>query len=424
MRTRAFPRRGAPAARGVGGARLRVFRGDFSAGCMIGTGSGCPGGKLRVKRSFRKRRSSTLFFHVLPRRLLSTYFASVTVPIPPDRVRASKEVAAVLGPGRRVALTTHVNADGDGVGSEVALWHLLTARRVQVAIANPTPIPSRFDFLIPPGSDRSDRAAKEIEAADVIVVVDISDLSRLGDLAPGVRKARGPTACIDHHVSPGSLPAGPRLVAPDASASAELVFDFATALGWELGPDAARALYVGILTDTGAFRFANTTPRVLQVASALLSRGVDPESIYEAVYASAPEGRVRLTAEVLQTLVVEPDVGLAWVTVPHDALARHHATADDLDGIVEYPRTVAGVRLALLFRQIANGRVKVSFRSLGEVDVAELALRFGGGGHKKAAGASLEGSIAEAQEAVLAAARAYLGQNPSSSPTRTVRLGP
>src|SRR2546430_4966879 len=96
--------------------------------------------------------------------------------------------------------------------------------------------------------------------------------------------------------------------------------------------------------------------------------------------------------EVLQTLVVEPDVGLAWVTVPLDALQRHGATADDLDGIVEYPRSIAGVRLALLFRQIANGRVKVSFRSMGDVDVAELAQRFGGGGPSPAAGAAVAGA--------------------------------
>jgi phosphoesterase RecJ-like protein len=106
--------------------------------------------------------------------------------------------------------------------------------------------------------------------------------------------------------------------------------------------------------------------------------------------------------------VVEPKHGLAWVTVPPDALQRHRATADDLDGIVEYPRSIAGVRLALLFRQLANGKVKVSFRSMGEVDVAELAHRFGGGGHKKAAGASLDGTIADAQTQVLAAAREYL----------------
>jgi len=113
-------------------------------------------------------------------------------------------------------------------------------------------------------------------------------------------------------------------------------------------------------------------------------------------------------AEVLQTLVVEPDVGLAWVTVPPDALRRHNATADDLDGIVEYPRSIAGVRLALLFRTIAPGRVKVSFRSVGDVNVAELSHRFGGGGHTRAAGASFEGPLAEVQETVLAAAREYL----------------
>src|SRR2546421_541018 len=222
------------------------------------------------------------------------------IPVAPERVVAARGVAAVLTPGRRVALTTHVNADGDGVGSEVALWHLLTARGLRAAIANPTPIPERFHFLVPNGADHSERATREIESADVVVVLDVSDASRLGELA----------------------------------------------------------------------------------------RGVEPESIYASVYASAPEGRVRLMTEVLETLVVEPDHGLAWVTVPPDALQRHGATADDLDGIVEYPRSIAGVRLALLFRQLANGNVKVSFRSLGDVDVAELAAGFGGGGQRQGAGAA------------------------------------
>ncbi len=327
--------------------------------------------------------------------------------IAPERVTAAKAIAAVLKPGLRVALTTHVNADGDGVGSEVALWHLLQARGLQAVIANATGIPDRFDFLVPSGADGSDRAGREIARADVIFVVDISDLGRIGDLAGAVRDRRVPVVCIDHHVSPGTLPAGPRLVAPEATATAELVFDLATALDWELTVDAARALYVGVLTDTGGFRFSNTTARALRVAAALLERGVDPESIYESVYASAPEGRVRLLGEVLQTLVVEP-FGLAWVTVPPGALERHGATADDLDGIVEHARSIAGIRLALLFRQIANGRTKVSFRSMGSVDAAALAQTFGGGGHHKAAGASLEGPIADVQARVLAAARKRL----------------
>ncbi len=328
--------------------------------------------------------------------------------IPRDRIAAAKNVAALFVPGSRIALTTHVNADGDGVGSEVGLWHLLAGRGVRASIANPTPIPERFAFLIPEGADQSQRAAKEIERADAIVVLDISDLGRIGDLGGAVQARRVPVACIDHHVSPGTLPAGPRLVAPDATATAELVFDLATALGWPVTPQCARALYVGILTDTGGFRFANTSPRALQVAGALLECGVEPESIYEAVYASAPEGRVRLTAEVLQTLVVENDVGLAWVTVPPGALERFGATPDDLDGIVEFPRSIAGVRLALLFRQIANGRIKVSFRSMGAVNVDALAQQFGGGGHKKAAGASLDLTLADAQQQVLDAARQVL----------------
>jgi phosphoesterase RecJ-like protein len=331
-----------------------------------------------------------------------------SVSIPHDRAAAARQIAAVFQPGQRVALTTHVNADGDGVGSEIGLWHLLRARGLHPVIANATGIPERFAFMVPAGADASDQAAREIARADLIVVLDISDLGRLGDLAGAVRDRGVPVACIDHHVSQGTLPHGPRFVAPEATATAELVFDLAAELGWDLSIDAARALYVGLLTDTGGFRFSNTTARALRVAAALLEHGVDPESIYEAVYSSAPEGRVRLLGDVLQTLVVERERGLAWVTVPPGALERFAATPDDVEGIVEFARSIAGVRLALLFRQIANGRIKVSFRSLGQVDSAALAHRFGGGGHHKAAGASLEGSLGEAQATVLQAAREYL----------------
>jgi phosphoesterase RecJ-like protein len=255
---------------------------------------------------------------------------------------------------------------------------------------------------------------REIERADIVASLDIGDITRLGNLATVINKRQPPFVCIDHHVGPVKLPSGPCLIAPEATATAELVFDLASVAGWPLTPESAQALYVGLLTDTGGFRFSNTTARALRVAAALLEKGVDPESIYASVYASAPEGRVRLLAEVLQTLVVEPDVGLAWVSVPADALRRHEVTADDLDGIVEFPRSIAGVRMALLFRHIGNGRIKVSFRSMGEVDVAALAHEFGGGGHHRAAGASLAGSMADVEEQVLKAARHFLGNGQST----------
>lgn len=327
-----------------------------------------------------------------------------------EKLAAARDLAAILSPGQRVCLTTHVNPDGDGIGSEVALALLLMANGVDVAITNPTPTPRRFHFLLGehPGLDATSSAVKALRRADAIVVLDIADLDRLGSLAGTVRDAGVPVACIDHHVSPGTLPPGPRYLDPTVAATGELVFEIALANEWPVTLEVARAAYVAILTDTGGFRFSNTHPRTLRIAADLLDQGIDPEAIYLDVYAGAPEGRVRLLAEALQTLVVEPEAGLAWLTVPPGALERHGVTTDDLDGVVEHARSIAGVRMAMLFREISQGRIKVSLRSVGNVDVATFARRFGGGGHTKASGLSVPGSLAGVQERVLDAARAYL----------------
>jgi len=281
---------------------------------------------------------------------------------------------------------------------------------MELAITNPTPTPPRFKFLFDdlPGVDRTGEAIRELRRADLIVVLDISDLGRLGMLGETVRERGVPVGCIDHHVSAGVLPDGPRYLDAGAAATAELVFEIALANSWTMREDVARGLYVAIVTDTGGFRFSNTRPRTLRVAAELLEAGVDPEEIYLEVYARAPEGRPRLLAEALQTLVVEPECGLAWVTVPPGAIERHGVTSDDLDGVVEYPRSIEGVRMALLFREMSQGRVKVSLRSVGSIDVAAFAHQFGGGGHTKAAGIALTGSMPEVQARVLEAARAYL----------------
>ncbi|HEU5220240.1 MAG TPA: DHH family phosphoesterase, partial [Gemmatimonadales bacterium] len=293
----------------------------------------------------------------------------MSITLSADKLTSAAALAELLVPGRRVCLTTHVNADGDGLGSEVGLTLLLRALGVEAVIANPTVTPARFDFLLRglPSLDRSAEAVKTLRGADVIVVLDISDLGRLGMLSQTVAERGVPVACIDHHVSPGTLPPGPRYLDPSAAATGELVAEIALANRWPLTPEVARALYVAILTDTGGFRFSNTKPRTLRIAAELLEAGLDPESIYLDVYANAPAGRPRLLAETLQTLVVEEDVGLAWVTVPPGAVERHRVTVDDLDGRVEVPRSGSGVRLAMLVREMAQGRVKVSRRSVGAV---------------------------------------------------------
>jgi len=320
--------------------------------------------------------------------------------------RAANELTAIFQEGQRVCLTTHVSPDGDGLGSEVGLLHLLRARGIDAVVTNPTPTPPRLQFIFDglPDADKTGDAVQELRRADVIVVLDISDIGRLGALGPVVQERGVPVACIDHHVSEGTLPDGPRYVDPTAAATGELIFEIAVACGWDVSQPVAQALYVAIMTDTGGFRFSNTHPRTLRIGADLLERGLHPDQIY----ASVPEGRPRMIGEALQTLVVEHDIGLAWITVPPGALKRHGLTADDLDGVVEFPRSIEGVNMALMFREISRGRVKVSLRSVGDVDVADFARNFGGGGHTKASGLSVQGSLAAVQTQVLDAARRYL----------------
>lgn len=328
----------------------------------------------------------------------------------PEKAEAARAIAEAIEPGMRVCLTTHVNPDGDGLGSEIGLYHLLCARGVSCAITNPTPTPRRFQFLFDDaeGADRTAEAVKELRRADLIIVLDISELGRLGMLAETVAHRGVPVACLDHHVSGGELPPGPRYVDPSASATGELVYEVAVANEWPVSPAAAQALYVALLTDTGGFRFSNTRPRTLRIAADLLERGLDPEQIYLDVYANAPEGRPRLFADALQTLVVEPENSLAWITIPPGAMEKHGVSSDDLDGVVEFARAIEGVRMALLFREASQGRIKVSLRSVGGVDVAEFARQFGGGGHMKAAGLAIPGELAEVQHQILTAAREYI----------------
>ncbi|HRP08484.1 MAG TPA: bifunctional oligoribonuclease/PAP phosphatase NrnA [Gemmatimonadales bacterium] len=334
----------------------------------------------------------------------------MTVPPTNTISAAAPELAALLVPGRRVCLITHVHPDGDGMGSEVAMVHLLRDIGVEAVIANPTPTPARFGFLLAalPDTDRSSDAVREIRRADLIMVLDISDISRLGHLATAVEQRGVPVVCIDHHTGEVRLPPGPRIVDPGAAATGELIYLLAREMGWTVTREVARAIHVAMVTDTGSFRFSNTTPRTLRVAADLLELGADPEEVYLEVYASAPPGRPRLLAETLQTLVIDEENGIAWMTVPPGALERHGVETDDLDGVVEHARPVRGVTLAILFRHVSGGRIKISFRSVGDVDVAALARRFGGGGHTKAAGAAIPGELEDVQRKVLDHSRAYV----------------
>ena len=331
--------------------------------------------------------------------------------VPAARRTAIERVDQVLQRSRRAALLTHVSADGDGCGSEAALSRMLAARGIESWIVNPTPWPSLYDFLLTtPVKDRSPEGAAALADADLIVVLDISEIGRVGSLAAAVRGHRAPKIVIDHHVPGGEQVSDVGLVDAEACATGELLFDFASVLGITIDAATATALYAAILSDTGGFRFSNTSPRAHAIAATLLAAGVDPEDMYRRIYASSPASRVRLLAEALQTLEVDTDHGLAWLSVPDGAVERHGVGAEDYDGIVEHPRSIAGVRLALLFREISPGKTKVSFRSSGDVDAQKLARKFGGGGHVKASGALIDGSLEQVQRKVVDAARQMIGR--------------
>lgn len=331
------------------------------------------------------------------------------IAVPPHRRAAIEALMAELGDAKTVALSTHMNSDGDGCGSEAALALLLAQRGIAVHIVNPTPWPAMYHWLLTEGvRDRTNEGAKALKGIDRLIVLDISDVRRLGVLTDAVKGLTPAPLTIDHHL-PGDEPPGTVFVTDTkACATGELIWDLASVLGLEITAEIATALYTALLTDTGGFRFSNTSPRCLAIASRLLAAGVNPEEMYRRIYASVPKGRLGLLRDALGTLGVDDAMGLAWVSVAAGALEEYGVSGEDLDGIAEYPRSVAGVRLALLFRDLGHGKVKISFRSVGNVDSNALARQFGGGGHAKASGALVAGTLAEVQAQVLAAAKAHL----------------
>lgn len=329
--------------------------------------------------------------------------------VPQQRKESIERLARELRAGRSVAISTHINADGDGCGSETALSRLLAQMGIRSRIVNPTPWPEMYKFLLGNDvKDASDLGAKALKDSDVLVVLDISDVKRLGVLADAVRNLKIPKLVIDHHLPSDEPPSSLMVADTTACATGELIYDFASVMGLEITADIARALYVALLTDTGGFRFSNTTARCLSVAGQLIASGVEPEEMYGRLYASMPVGRLHLLRDALATLEVDPEYGVSWISVAAGAAEEYGLKSEDLEGIAEHPRSIGGTRLALFFRDLGHDKVKVSFRSTGTVDVNKFAKQFGGGGHAKAAGALIEGSLDYVRHEVVQAAREFL----------------
>lgn len=328
-------------------------------------------------------------------------------PVPAHRREGLRAILEALGHAERIALTTHVNADGDGTGCEAALASWLRGIGKSVHIVNPTPFPPLYQHLLEDADIVRDPAQPEtaavLRAADTLFVVDTSEPKRIGRVAPALRSAR--VLLLDHHIQQEDGIRGVAVQDTSACATGELVYDLLEVAGlprpW---PHAVcEGIYTAIVTDTGSFRFSNTHRRAHEIAGDLIEQGIDPEQVYRRIYATVPVRRVQLLRYALDHLDVHEPWPLTSITIERGVTEQLGTNADDLEGLVEHARSVEGTEVALLFRETSDGSTKVSLRSSGRIDVNAIARRFGGGGHIKASGALLPARLEPAREQVVTA---------------------
>ncbi len=304
---------------------------------------------------------------------------------------------------RRFLLTTHVRPDGDGLGSMLALAEVLERQGKSAQMTVASTLPPRYDFLDP--EQRVRRFAPpgdEYRGSEAVVVLDTGTWNQLGDFGNFLRSLKVPTAVIDHHLTQdhvGEL----MLVDTTAEATGRLVYEAVTALGGPLPPTAAQRLFVAVAMDTGWFRHSNTTAETFALVAALSQAGARPTPAYQALFEQNTLGRLKLTGVVLERLQVSHGGRLACAEVRRGDYEATGATPQDTEDLVNYTLSVKGVEVGLLFMEQPRGGVKVSFRSRARVDVARLAERFGGGGHRLASGATLDTTLDDARARVLAA---------------------
>ncbi|MCG8375353.1 MAG: bifunctional oligoribonuclease/PAP phosphatase NrnA [Chlorobiales bacterium] len=323
--------------------------------------------------------------------------------------------------GEHIVLTTHVNSDGDGLGSEVALAAVLRKLGKKVSIVNPTEVPPNYNFLqevagISVFDEQAEELIEEISLADLVVLLDANLSDRMGGIWSHVRFARElgklQVLCIDHHLDPEDF-ADLMVCETYASSTGELIYDLVSAIETRVGeklvtPEVAKGLYVALMTDTGSFRFPKTTPYVYRLAGDLVANGADPNDIYDKVYNSLKPQALRLLGAALSEIKFIDDCRVSWLFISQEMLDDTGSKLFDTDLIIKYLLSVQSVRIAVLMVEMHDGRTKVSFRSRGDIYVNLLAKKYGGGGHKNAAGCLLRLAPDRAMQIVLSDVRDFL----------------
>lgn len=319
------------------------------------------------------------------------------------------ELETILGlirEAKRVLISSHENPDGDAIGSMLGLGLGLEKIGKEVVFYNKDGVPEILRFL--PRSDRVGNSINDIKGTfDLVFAVDCTGTNRAGaEFEDFLKSGRGGKVVImDHHQTNGPS-ADYQLLDPLSSSTGIIVYSVLKRLPVEIDSDIAKNLYTTIIGDTGSFRYSNTNPETFRVAAELVERGADPAEISEALFESEPLRKLKLIGLVLPTLEVSGDKRVASVYVDRDMYLQSGACREDSEGIVNIPRSIKGIEVAALFREESgkDGQSwKVSLRSKGDVDVAKIAEGFGGGGHKKAAGCSIGGSLDDVKKRMFSA---------------------
>jgi phosphoesterase RecJ-like protein len=281
------------------------------------------------------------------------------------------------------AIVSHVDPDGDAVGSCLGLaWALREMGRGAVVI-NESPVPITLRFL--PGADTIRLPDAFKEPFQAVIVLDCASLERLGPNAARLVAPNAAIACVDHHVGNAGF-GDPRLVVPEASATAELIHDLLDACNVPLTTETAQCLYTGLASDTGAFRFQNTTPKALRLAARLVDHGATPSLVSEWLYAKKSAGSLRILGLALASLESRANGQVSALTISRAMFERAEASSEDADGIVQYAKSLIGARVGVLFQEAAPGQVRLSLRR---------------GGHRVAAGAKVTGELTAVRGEVL-----------------------
>jgi phosphoesterase RecJ-like protein len=334
-------------------------------------------------------------------------------PITGTRVKMTlannlQEIVEALQLGQRFVVLTHIHPDGDAIGSQLAMQLLLKGMgKEHVVCVGEEGAPAIYRWM--PGALEIIHPDTLTAPYDTIVIVDVSQKDRIG-LGQGLIKQGVRVIIVDHHLE--RKPFGDvNFIDPSYAATGEIMVELFEISGVSLGPEAAVCAYVALATDTGGFRFENTTPRSHRMAAACVEKGVKVAEVSGLIFETMPLPKFRLLNRILPRVTLAVSGKVAHTKVTRQDLAEVGAKTEDIDGLITFARNIAGVRVAVLLRESDNGVTKVSMRARSGFNAAEFLKQYGGGGHAGAAGATLSMSLDDAESAILNALHIQLGDS-------------